>query len=90
MLGPKLAASGRDIAAVLPADRSRHTVVFQYALKSENIVPFRSLVIPLQNEVHYILDRYFHRQPFDRSQIPEIRGAIDKVVAEWKAANRDR
>jgi len=32
--------------------------------------------------------RCSERRTFDRSQIPEIRSAIDKAVAEWKAANR--
>jgi hypothetical protein len=46
-------------------------------------------LIPLKNEIHSILDRYFHtRRTFDRSQIPEIRAAIDKAVAEWRVAHR--
>lgn len=44
-------------------------------------------LIPLKNEIHYILDRYFHQQEFDRARIPEVRLAIDKVVREWTAAN---
>ena len=45
-------------------------------------------LILLHNEIHCILDRYFHRQSFDRSQIPEIRRAINKLVAAWTVANR--
>jgi len=46
-------------------------------------------LVRLENEIHYILDRYFHpRRTFDRSLIPEIRHVINKAVAAWKAANR--
>jgi hypothetical protein len=46
-------------------------------------------LIPLKNEIHSILDRYFHpRRTFDPSQIPEVRGLIHNAVAEWTAANR--
>ena len=45
-------------------------------------------LIPLHNEIHYILDRYFHGKTFDRSQIPAIRREIDRVVSDWIAAHR--
>jgi hypothetical protein len=45
-------------------------------------------LVPLKNEIHYILDRHFQRRTFDSSRIPVIRGEIDRAVSDWIAEHR--
>jgi hypothetical protein len=43
-------------------------------------------LVPLKNEIHRILDRYFHRHDFDPALIAEVRGAVAAAVANWTTA----
>jgi hypothetical protein len=52
MLGPKLSASRRNITALLAAYGCINFVTLQNSLKRENIVPWRSLEIPLGHEIN--------------------------------------
>jgi hypothetical protein len=48
-----------------------------------NTYRYGGCLIPLKNEIHSILDRYFHNQRFSSDQAPEVRTAIDNAVANW-------